>query len=245
MYLVMNDKSFIGTRGGEIEKGILRYVEIPDDLLEILDFSFIENFKTMLRTNEFRNIKHRKREPKLQNKLDFFNWVKIGMRSIPYNDYRVWNNYIEKVYTYREKIVKTIKDFEDYDNYENYITDICITSKDEAEIRGAYNQIKENSYFCGYLVSNEFTSIDIVEDIYIRFKDEMDYDFFICFIQNEATNLPSYIIVELFNDFCKDTKNKWKKDIEDYKDVLEHFLIHFNTPKTIKEIISPYLTDII
>ena len=27
MYLIMNDKSFIGTRNGEIEKGILTYVE--------------------------------------------------------------------------------------------------------------------------------------------------------------------------------------------------------------------------
>ena len=60
MYLIMNDKSFIGTRFEEIEKGILKYVEIPDDLLEQLDFSFIENFKTILRANEFRNIKHRK-----------------------------------------------------------------------------------------------------------------------------------------------------------------------------------------
>ena len=245
MYLVMNDKSFIGTRGGEFEKGILTYVEIPDDLLEILDFNFIENFKTILRAIGFINIKHRKREPKLEYELDFFSCVKIDCRYISFFDYSIWDNDIKKIYTYKVRAVKTIKDFEDYDNYENYITDICITSKDEAEIRGAYNQIKENSYFCGYLVSNEFTSIDIVEDIYIRFKDEMDYDFFICFIQNEATNLPSYIIVELFNDFCKDTNNKWKKDIEDYKDVLEHFLIHFNTPKTIKEIISPYLTDII
>ena len=28
MYLIMNDKSFIGTRGGEIEEGILKYIEI-------------------------------------------------------------------------------------------------------------------------------------------------------------------------------------------------------------------------
>lgn len=104
MYLIMNDKSFIGTRGGEIEKGILKYIEIPDDLLEQLDFSFIENFKTILRANEFRNIKHKKREPKLENKLDFFTWVKKDWRSIPIFDYGIWDKDIKKILNYSKKI---------------------------------------------------------------------------------------------------------------------------------------------
>lgn len=103
MYLIMNDKSFVGTRGGEIEEGILKYVEIPDDLLEQLDFSFIENFKTILRANEFRNIKHRKREPKLENKLDFFAWVKKDRSSIPFFDYSIWDNDIKKILQYFRK----------------------------------------------------------------------------------------------------------------------------------------------
>lgn len=156
MYLVMNDKSFIGTRNGEIEKGILTYVEIPDDLLELLDFSFIENFKSILRTNKFRNIKHRKREPKLEYELDLLAWVKKGRSSIPFFDYSIWDNDIKKIYTYKEKKMKTIKDFENDDAYRDYITDICILSQDEAEIREVYNQIKEDSYFCGYLVANDF-----------------------------------------------------------------------------------------
>ena len=104
MYLIMNDKSFVGTRGEEIEKGILKYVEIPDDLLEQLDFSFIENFKTILRANEFRNIKHRKREPKLENKLDFFGWVRKDRSSIPFFDYSIWDKDIEKILKYEELI---------------------------------------------------------------------------------------------------------------------------------------------
>mgnify|MGYP003529708731 CR=1 FL=1 len=103
MYLTMNDKSFIGTRAGEIEKGILKYIEIPDDLLEQLDFSFIENFKTILRANEFRNIKHKKREPKLENKLDFFAWVKKDRSSIPFFDYSIWDNDIKKILQYFRK----------------------------------------------------------------------------------------------------------------------------------------------
>jgi hypothetical protein len=240
----MNDKSFIGTRNGEIEKGILTYVEIPDNLLEILDFSFIENFKTILRANKFRNIKHRKREPKLKNKLDLLVWVKKDRSSIPFFDYSIWDNDIKKIYTYEEKKIKKIKkikDFEDYDDYKDYITDICITSQDEAEIREVYNQIKKDSYFCGYLVANDFTSADIIEEIYKNFKNNMDYEFFECFIQNPFTNLPSYIIEELFNNFCKDTNNEWKENVEDYEEVLEYFLIHYNTPETIQEIISPYL----
>ncbi len=102
MYLIMNDKSVIGTRGEEIEKGILKYVEIPDDLLEQLDFSFIENFKTILRANEFRNIKQKKREPKLENKLDFFSWVKKDRNSIPFFDYGIWDKDIKKISTYKE-----------------------------------------------------------------------------------------------------------------------------------------------
>jgi hypothetical protein len=97
MYLTMNDKSFIGTRGGEIKKGILKYIEIPNDLLELLDFGFIENFKTILRTNEFKNIKHRKREPKIGNKLDFFSWVKKDRSSIPIFDYGVWDRDIKTI----------------------------------------------------------------------------------------------------------------------------------------------------
>ncbi len=103
MYLIMNDKSFIGTRFEEIEKGILKYVEIPDDLLEQLDFSFIENFKTILRANEFRNIKHRKREPTLENKLDFFNWVKKDRSSIAFSDYSIWDKDIKKILQYLRK----------------------------------------------------------------------------------------------------------------------------------------------
>ena len=103
MYLIMNDKSFVGTRGEEIEKGILKYVEIPDDLLEQLDFSFIENFKTILRANEFRNIKHRKREPKLENKLDFFGWVGKDRSSIPFFDYSIWDKDIKKILQYFRK----------------------------------------------------------------------------------------------------------------------------------------------
>ena len=244
MYLVMNDKSFIGTRGGEFEKGILTYVEIPDDLLEILDFNFIENFKTILRAIGFINIKHRKREPKLEYELDFFSCVKIDCRYISFFDYSIWDNDIKKIYTYEEKKMKTVKDLEDFENddaYRDYITDICILSQDEAEIREVYNQIKEDSYFCGYLVANDFTSADIIEDIYKNFKDNINYEFFESFIQNPFTKLPSYIIEELFNDFCKDTNNEWKENVEDYEEVLEYFLIHFNTPETIQEIISPYL----
>ena len=244
MYLIMNDKSFIGTRNGEIEKGILTYVEIPNDLLEILDFSFIENFKTILRANKFRNIKHRKREPKLENKLDLLAWVKKDRSFIPFFDYSIWDNDIKKIYTYEEKKMKTVKDLEDFENddaYRDYITYICITSQDEAEIREVYNQIKEDSFFCGYLVANDFTSADIIEEIYKNFKDNMNYEFFESFIQNPFTKLPSYIIEELFNDFCKDTNNEWKENVEDYEEVLEYFLIHFNTPETIQEIISPYL----
>ena len=137
--------------------------------------------------------------------------------------------------------MQTVKDFEDYDDYKDYITDICITSQDEVEIREVYNQIKEDSYFCGYLVANEFTSADIIEEIYKNFKDNMNYEFFESFIQNPFTKLPSYIIEELFNDFCKDTNNEWKENVEDYEEILEYFLIHFNTPETIQEIISPYL----
>ena len=103
MYLIMNDKSFIGTRGEEIEKGILKYVEIPDDLLEQLDFSFVENFKTILRANEFRNIKQKKREPKLENKLDFFAWVKKDRSSIPFFDYSIWDKDIKKILQYFRK----------------------------------------------------------------------------------------------------------------------------------------------
>lgn len=103
MYLIMNDKSFIGTRGGEIEEGILKYVEIPDDLLEQLDFSFIENFKTILRANEFKNIKHRKREPKLENKLDFLVWVCKDRSSIPIFDYSIWDKDSKKVLQYFRK----------------------------------------------------------------------------------------------------------------------------------------------
>ena len=86
-----------------IEKGILKYVEIPDDLLEQLDFSFIENFKTILRANEFRNIKQKKREPKLEIKLDFFNWVKKDKSSIPFFDYSIWDNDIKKILQYFRK----------------------------------------------------------------------------------------------------------------------------------------------
>lgn len=243
MYLIMNDKSFIGTRNGEIKKGILKYVEIPDDLLEQLDFSFIDNFKTILRANEFRNIKHRKREPKLENKLDFFCWVKQDRSSIPFFDYDIWDNDIKKIYTYQKKMlkIKTRKDFENYKDYDDYIIGICISSRNEAEIRGAYNQVKRNSHICGYLVANRFTSADIIEEIYKNFKDKIDYEFLECFIQNPFTDLPSYIIEELFNDFCKDTNNEWKENIEGYEEALEYFLIHVNTPKTIEEIISPYL----
>ncbi len=37
----MNDKSIWGTRGGEIKEGILKYLEIPDDLLKQLNYDFI------------------------------------------------------------------------------------------------------------------------------------------------------------------------------------------------------------
>jgi hypothetical protein len=99
----MNDKSLIGTRNGAIEKGILKYIEIPDDLLEQLDFSFIENFKTILRANEFKHIKHRKREPKLENKLDFFTWVKKVRSSIPFFDYSIWDKDIKKILQFLER----------------------------------------------------------------------------------------------------------------------------------------------
>lgn len=104
MYLVMNDKNFIGTRFGEIEKGVLKYVEIPGDLLESLDFSFIENFKTILRDNEFRNIKHRKREPKLENKLNLFAWVKRDRRCLPFCEYSTWDKDIIKIEEYYKQI---------------------------------------------------------------------------------------------------------------------------------------------
>ena len=128
MYLIMNDKSFIGTRGGEIEKGNLKYLEIPDVLLEDFDFSFIENFKTILRANGFRNIKHRKREPKLENKLDFFTWVKKDRSSIPFFDYSIWDKDMEKITYYfniGELIYKELE-FLDYleENKKKIIKDI-------------------------------------------------------------------------------------------------------------------------
>ena len=91
------------------------------------------------------------------------------------------------------------------------------------------------------LASQHFTSADIIENIYKNFKDNINYEFFESFIQNPFTNLPSYIIEEFFNDFCKDTNNEWKENVEYYEEELEYFLIHFNTPETIQEIISPYL----
>ncbi len=103
MYLVMNDKSLIGTRNGAIEKGILKYIEIPDDLLEQLDFSFIENLKTILRANEFKHIKHRKREPKLGNKLDLLVWVCKNESSILILDYSIWDKDIKKILEYFSK----------------------------------------------------------------------------------------------------------------------------------------------
>ena len=97
MYLIMNDKSFIGTRNREIERGVLKYIEIPDNLLEQLDFSFIENFKTILRANQFRNIQYRKREPKIGNKLDFLVWVYKYKSSIPFIDYSILDRDTKKI----------------------------------------------------------------------------------------------------------------------------------------------------
>ena len=68
--------------------------------MEILDFSFIENFKTILRANKFRNIKHRKREPKLKNKLDLLVWIKKDRSSSPFFDYSIWDKDIRKVLQY-------------------------------------------------------------------------------------------------------------------------------------------------
>ena len=168
MYLIMNDKSFIGTRNGEIEKGILTCVEIPNDLLEILDFSFIENFKTILRANKFRNIKHRKREPKLENKLDLLAWVKKDRSSIPFFDYSIWDNDIKKIYTYEEKKMKTVKDLEDFENddaYRDNITYICITSQDEAEIREVYNQIKKEHADSNIGIATVYRALSFLEEV--------------------------------------------------------------------------------
>ena len=128
-----------------------------------------------------------------------------------------------------------------YTEQREIVLSILLHAKEHLTAEEVYNQIKENSFFCGYLVANDFTSADIIEEIYKNFKDNMDYEFFECFIQNADTNLPTYIIEEFFNDFCKDTNNEWKENVEDYEEVLEYFLIHFNTPETIQEIISPYL----
>jgi hypothetical protein len=100
----MNDKSFIGTRGGEIEKGILKYIEIPNDLLESLDCGFIENFKIILRDNEFSNVRHKKREPKLGNKLNFFAWVKSDRRCLSFCEYSTWDKDIIKIEEYYKQI---------------------------------------------------------------------------------------------------------------------------------------------
>lgn len=112
MYLVMNDKSFIGTRGGKIEKGILRYVEIPNDLLEQLDLRFIHNLKTILKMNQFSNIKHRKREPKINKnefELELMDWIKKDINLIPNLDYSIWNKDIKKISKYFRK-----KEFQDF-----------------------------------------------------------------------------------------------------------------------------------
>lgn len=124
-----------------------------------------------------------------------------------------------------------------------------IESTDEEELTEIYEFIKKSNeeelelskiHYSYFIVANEFTNSEILEEIYKNFKNEMDYELFESFIQNEATNLQSYIIEELFNDFCKDNPN-WKKNIEDYEEVLEYFFFHFNTSIAIKEIIKPYL----
>ncbi len=157
MYLIMNDKSFIGTRGGEIEEGILKYIEIPNDLLEQLDFGFIENFKTILRANEFRNIKHRKREPKLENKLDFFVWVKKDRSSIPIFDYGIWDKDIKKILEYFSKEELTKKEL----NYFEYV---------KKNKKGIIKDIKKVnlSLWEYYLIAVPFSAYLDTENIFIK-----------------------------------------------------------------------------
>lgn len=63
MYLVMEDKSDWAKEGIKHGYSIKRYVDIPDELLKILNYSFIENFKMILRDNKYRYIKERKYMP--------------------------------------------------------------------------------------------------------------------------------------------------------------------------------------
>lgn len=103
MYLVMNDKSIWGTRGGEIKEGILKYLEIPDDLLKQLNYDFIGKFETILRERGYRHIKHRKTKPKIENELSFYICATRERKLVSIFDYcSIWEKDIKKISDYYE-----------------------------------------------------------------------------------------------------------------------------------------------
>lgn len=100
MYLVMEDKSQWALNGLERGFSNKKYVEIPDELLELLNCTFIENLKSILRDCTYRYIKERKRKPNDGKALCLGCLVEKNSSSIPYFNMEEWKRDVRVVLSY-------------------------------------------------------------------------------------------------------------------------------------------------
>ncbi|WP_457744527.1 hypothetical protein [Sulfurimonas sp.] len=63
MFLLFKDKSNIAQWGLELGHSDIKYIEIPDNLLEQLSVNFLRVFKQYLKQKQYSSFKQRKRKP--------------------------------------------------------------------------------------------------------------------------------------------------------------------------------------
>ena len=110
MYLVLKDISAVANWGLELGKSNIKYMEIPDDLLEALSSNFLNVFKQVLKQKQYNGFLIRKRRPTaykeihLENFIDrSFNTEKIHIRyEHTHNLIRAYELDIIKIHQYYE-----------------------------------------------------------------------------------------------------------------------------------------------
>jgi len=97
MYLIMEDKSIKAEFGLELGFSNMRFVEIPDELLEILSSSFIKNFKKVLKNNKFAHINKSKTIPANSQVLCLGCLVEMNRESISSRYEDIWEKDVQTV----------------------------------------------------------------------------------------------------------------------------------------------------
>lgn len=152
---------------------------------------------------------------------------------------------------------------EKYLDLKERLEEKIITSTDEKELTEIYEFIKNSDeedldaskiYYLGFLVSNDSLSGEIIEEIYLEYKEviDNDYEFFECFVQNCFTNIKSYILEELFEDMRDFIEKEIKKFLKKKKELIldnlltdiEYFVYHKNSSDKLKKELLNYLKQI-